>query len=149
MQMCPNCDRVYDEIVKIIKRVQLILSCTLSLFAAGFYIDIRLNPALDLTVGLLKFLNAVPDQYKNMAVDGAALIIRNKSELFQHLFLNANRYTFCSHSNLRLKYGKFAEIGISFKYLLERSLLKHIVRRLSITFYRLWSIAQKPYLTLV
>ena len=73
-----------------------------SLLACGFYIYIRLNSALDLTVGLLKFLNAVPDQYKNMAVDGAALIIRNKSELFQHLFLNANRYTFCSHSNLRI-----------------------------------------------
>ena len=69
------------------------------LLSCRFYIDIRTDLAFDLSVGILKGFDVFPDQYQDMAVHTAALIVRHKTDLVQHFLFYSNGHALYRHIN--------------------------------------------------
>ena len=77
-------------------------------FSWRLYIDIGRHNAGYFSVLLFKAFYTSPNQDKNLTINGPALIIRNITQLFQHLFFNSYGNTLNSHRiHLRWNYDVF------------------------------------------
>ena len=78
--------------------VMLVMACTGLLSGTAISAMLLLPSVL-----LLKGGNGIPDQYQDMAVETATLIICDKAQFFQHLLFDSNGYTFDSHKHTSIQ----------------------------------------------